>query len=44
MATKASRIIRVIIISLIAIGTAVFLYLMINNFQWYCTTASELLT
>lgn len=34
MAIKANKIIRVIIISLLAIGTAILLYLMINNFQF----------
>ena len=43
MATKANRIIRVIIISLIAIGTSVFLYLMINNFQFRRGTSVKIL-
>ncbi|NOY10013.1 MAG: MCE family protein [Spirochaetes bacterium] len=43
MATKASRIIRVIIISIIAIGTSVFLYLMINNFQFSRGTSVKVL-
>ncbi|HET6486457.1 MAG TPA: MlaD family protein [Spirochaetia bacterium] len=34
MASRASRILRVIVIVLLALGTALFLYLLINNFQF----------
>ncbi len=34
MAVRASKIVRVLIISLLAIGTSVLLYLLINNFQF----------
>jgi len=43
MAIKANKIIRVIIISLFAIGTAIFLYLMINNFQFRRGTSVKIL-
>jgi len=39
MATKTSRIVRVIIITLIALGTMVFGFLLINNFQIFRGTA-----
>jgi phospholipid/cholesterol/gamma-HCH transport system substrate-binding protein len=35
MAVRASRIVRVVVITLLAIGTSVFLYLLINNFQFF---------
>ncbi len=34
MATKASRILRVIVITLLALAASLFLYLLINNFQF----------
>ena len=43
MAIKANKIIRVIIISLLAIGTAILLYLMINNFQFRKGTSIKVL-
>ena len=35
MAVRANRIIRVVVITLFAIGVSVFLYLLINNFQFF---------
>ncbi|RKX86320.1 MAG: hypothetical protein DRP57_01765 [Spirochaetes bacterium] len=43
MAIKANKIIRVIIMSLVAIGTAALLYLMINNFQFRKGTSIKVL-
>ena len=35
MAVRARRIIRVVVITLLAIATSVFLYLLINNFRFF---------
>ncbi len=35
MAVKANRIVRVVVITVLAIGTSIFLYLLINNFQFF---------